>query len=94
MLLPRKREHSISGADADGVSLAAIHGLYHEISRLNKSATEYKEYLAWQQSTIAEQQAQLAKQELLLQHLQGHMNRLWKMVSGRRLSSISVKVRS
>ena len=81
-------EHSdrISASDADGVAMAAIRGLYEQITQLNTTASEYKKHLALQETTIMEQRAQLARQAQLLDLLSQRIQRLWTSVARQRLS--------
>jgi hypothetical protein len=81
-------EHSdrISASDADGVAMAAITGLYQQITQLNSTASEYKKHLALQETTIMEQRAQLARQAQLLDHVSQRIQRLWTSVARQRLA--------
>jgi hypothetical protein len=81
-------EHSdrISASDTDGVAMAAIRGLYQQITQLNSTASGYKKHLALQETTIMEQRAQLARQAQLLDHLSQRIQRLWTSVARQRLA--------
>jgi len=81
-------EHSdrISASDADGVAMAAIRGLYQQITQLNSTVSGYKKHLALQETTIMEQRAQLARQAQLLDHLSQRIQRLWTSVARQRLA--------
>ena len=89
-------EHSdrISASDADGVALAAIKGLYDQITRLNATADQYQRRLEVQRSTLAEQRAQLQVQDEVIRQLSLRMHRLWKTLASSSSSSSSLASRA